>query len=202
MRANAFCVKFSSSVIPFDEQNKNYNLSLKKTPTTSLLDIAIMQSRHVMVGNKALKELWGIPKPRKKVCGTSVADNVLELEGVLSSSHVFEYQIITKMDNDYFWKLIKIKRNVGSVRDRDKTTVPYSEHEHEVIGRLVRGETPDDTKREENDDLSEASNDESICPNRSEGVTIDNNSNIDEDEELTNEQLVTKSALALKNKEI
>ena len=81
-----------------------------------------------MVGDKAAKELWGIPKPRKRFFGTSVADDVLELKGVLSSSHVFEYQITMKMDNDYSWKLIKIKRNVGSVRGRDKTTVPYSEH--------------------------------------------------------------------------
>jgi hypothetical protein len=76
--------------------------------------------------------------------------------------------------------------------------VPYSEHEREVIGRLVRGGTPDDTEREDNDDLSEASNNESICPNRSEGVTIDNNSDSDGDEELTDDQGVTKSVLALK----
>ena len=128
----------------------------------------------------------------------SVEDNVLELEGVLSLSHVFECQITTKMDDDYFWKLIKIKRNVGSVRDRDKSTVPYSEHELGVIGRLVRGETSDDTEREDNDDLSLASNDKSICPNRREGVTIENNSDSDGDEELTDDQRATKSALALK----
>ena len=85
-----------------------------------------------------------------------------------------------------------------AVRDRDKTTVPYSEHELGVIGRLVRGETSDDTKREDDDDLSSASNDESICPNRSEGVTIENNSDSDGDEELTDDQRATKSALALK----
>ena len=112
------------------------------------------------------QELWGIPKSRKKNRGTSVEDDVLELEGVLSSSHVFEYQITTKMNNDYFWKLIKIKRNIGSVCDRDKTTVPYSEHELGVIGRLVRGEASDDTEREDDNDLSSASNNKIICPNR------------------------------------
>ena len=173
-------------------------MSLKKTPTTSSLDIAIMRSRHVMVGEKATKELWGMPRLRKKIRGTSVEDDVIELEGVLSSSHVFEHQITTKMDDDYFWKVIKIKRNVGSVRDRDKSTVPYSEHELGVIGRLVRGETPDDTERDDDDDLSTASNDESICPNRSEGVTMDNNSDSDDDEEVTDDQRATKSALALK----
>ena len=62
-----FCVNLSSSVIPFDEQNENYNLCLKKTPTTSSLDVAIMRLRHVMVGNKAAKELWGIRKQGKQV---------------------------------------------------------------------------------------------------------------------------------------
>ena len=35
--------------------------------------------------------------------------------------------------------------------------------------------------------------------NRSEGVTIENNSDSDGDEELTDDQRATKSALALKN---
>ena len=57
MRANVFCVKLSSSVVAFDEQNKNYNLCLKKTPTTLSLDVAIMRLHHVMMGEKAAKEL-------------------------------------------------------------------------------------------------------------------------------------------------
>ena len=127
-----------------------------------------------------------------------VADDILEIEGVLSSSHVFENHLSTKMDNYFFWKLINVKCNIGSVRDHDKTTVLHSEHEVEVIYRLIRGESCNDAEREDDDDLSDMSNDESICPNRTEGVTIDNNSESDGDKELTDDKHATKSALALK----
>ena len=127
-----------------------------------------------------------------------VADDILEIKGVLSSSHVFEDHLSTKMDNYFFWKLINVKCNIGSVRDHDKTTVLHSEHEVEVIDRLIRGESCNDAEREDDDDLSDMSNDESICPNRTEGVTIDNNSESDGDKELTDDKHATKSALALK----
>ena len=42
------------------------------------------------------------------------------------------------------------------------------------------------------------SNDESICPNRTEGVVVDNDSDSDGDEDLTHDEHAKKSALALK----
>ena len=131
MRANVFCVKLSSRVMSFDEQKENYNLCLKQTPTTSSLDIAIMRSRHVMAGDKAAKELWGVPKRRDRTRGTTLADDTLELEGVLFVANVFVCHTPTPMDTNYFLKLIGAKENVGSVRDHDKTTVPLTEHDAE-----------------------------------------------------------------------
>ncbi len=51
-----------------------------------------------------------------------------------------------------------------------------------------------------NDDDNESivSNDESICPNRTEGVIVDNDSDSDGDEDLTEDERAKKSALALK----
>ena len=181
MRANVFCVKLSSRVMSFDEQKENYNLCLKQTPTTSSLDIAIMRSRHVMAGDKAAKELWGVPKRRDRTRGTTLADDTLELEGVLFVANVFVCHTPTPMDTNYFLKLIGAKENVGSARDHDKTTVPLTEHERGVIGRLTGGESEHD----DDDNESTVSNDESICPNRTEGVVVDNNSNSDGDEDLT-----------------
>jgi hypothetical protein len=129
MRANVFCVKLSSRVVVFDEQNENYNLCLKQTPTTSSLDVAIMWSRHVMAGDKAAKELRGVPTRRDRTRGTSLADDTLELEGVLFAANVFVRHTPTPMDTNYFWKLIGAKVNVGSARDHNKTTVPLTEHE-------------------------------------------------------------------------
>jgi hypothetical protein len=117
---------------------------------------------------------------------------------ILSSSNVFENHLSVKMDKDYFRKLINVKLNVGSARDHNKSTVPYSEHERELIGRLIRGELPNDTARDDNDDLLEASDEKSICPNPREGATVDDNSESNGDEELTNDEHATKAALALK----
>ena len=46
--------------------------------------------------------------------------------------------------------------------------------------------------------LSDMSNDGSICPNTTEGVTVDNNSESDGDKELNDDKHATKAALALK----
>ena len=99
MRANVFCVKLSSRVVAFDEQNENYNLCLKQTPTTSSLDIAIMRLCHVMAGDKAAKVLWGVPIRRDRTRGTSLAEDTLELEGVLFAANVFVHHTPTPMDN-------------------------------------------------------------------------------------------------------
>jgi hypothetical protein len=57
MRANNFCVKSSGKTVAFDEENKNYNLQIKCTPVTMSLDVAIMRSHHVIIGDKAAKEM-------------------------------------------------------------------------------------------------------------------------------------------------
>jgi hypothetical protein len=62
MRANSFCVKSSGRGVAFDKQNEHYNLRLKNTPVAPLLDLAIVQSLHAILGVKAAKELWGLPK--------------------------------------------------------------------------------------------------------------------------------------------
>ena len=84
-----------------------------------------------MAGDKAAKELWGVPKRRDRTRGTTLADDTLELEGVLFVANVFVCHTPTPMDTNYFLKLIGAKENVGSVRDHDKTTVPLTEHDAE-----------------------------------------------------------------------
>ena len=77
-----------------------------------------------MAGDKAAKELWGVPKCCDRTRGTSLADDTVELEGVLFTANVFLHHTLTTMDNNYFWKLFGAKENVRSSRDHDKTTVP------------------------------------------------------------------------------
>ena len=89
--------------------------------------------------------------------------------------------------------------NVGSARDHNKTTVPLTEHERGVISRLgTRGESPSDAEHDDDDNESTVSNDESICPNRTEGVSVLNDSDSDGDEDLTEDKRAKKSSLALK----
>ncbi len=87
----------------FDEQTKNYNLFLKKTPPATLLDLAIMQSLHVMVGGKAAKGMWGLHNPRKNgmIRGTTLETDIIELEKLLASCNLFVTHNHTKMNKDF-----------------------------------------------------------------------------------------------------
>ncbi len=89
MRANNFCVKPSGRMVEFDEENKNYNNILKRSPTMPSLDVAIIRSRHVMIGTKASKEMWGLPQKQSRIWGTSLEDDVLELERTLHLCDLF-----------------------------------------------------------------------------------------------------------------
>ena len=174
MRANAFCVKPSGSSVAFDEEIEHYNYILKKTPCTPYLDVAVMRSRHVIAGNKAGVEMWGVPRERSKIHGTSLEDDVTELEQLMRSASVFVSHTATTMHRDYFWAFVKPKPGVGSPRDHCKTTVEYNEHEHELVRRVFAKDIQDDYAQngEEHedgeglrDDISAVSNDESICAN-------------------------------------
>lgn len=88
-RANAFCVKPSRSAIAFDEEIENYNNLLKKTPSTPSLDVKVIKSHHVMAGDKAGKKMWGIPNRRSLIRGTSLEDDILELEVLMHSASIF-----------------------------------------------------------------------------------------------------------------
>ncbi len=63
------------------------------------------------------------------------------------------------------------KTNVGSMHDCDKTLIPYTEHEHCLICRIIREQVNDDNQDSDNDnheehDVSEMSNDESTSQNQ------------------------------------
>jgi hypothetical protein len=101
MRANTLCVKSTGRAVPFGKGNKNYNPMLKRTPVTPLIDVAIARSRHVMIAAKAVKEMWGLPSTRGNIRGTSLEDNIIELEHVLSSCDIFVTSDLVLMHKDY-----------------------------------------------------------------------------------------------------
>ncbi len=96
MRANAFCVKSSGWSVAFDEENEHYNCLLKRMPVTPSLDLAIMRSRHAIAGSKSAREMWGLPHNRWKR-GTSLDDDILDLESLLGVSGVFVSTVSCKM---------------------------------------------------------------------------------------------------------
>jgi hypothetical protein len=44
------------------------------------------------------------------------------------------------MHEDYFWSVICLRLNVGSLCDHNKTNTPYTKHKEEMLCRIVRGE--------------------------------------------------------------
>lgn len=136
MHANAFCVKPSGRSVAFDEENEHYNCLLKQMPVTPLLDLAVMQSRHVIAGNKTAREMWGLSQHRWKR-GTSLEDDILDLESLLGVSGVFVLMAPCKMTKTYFWDLVRAKGQVMSPRDRNRTTKPYSEHENVLLNNVM-----------------------------------------------------------------
>jgi hypothetical protein len=142
MRANNFCVKSSGHAVAFDEQNENMNLRIKRCPKADSLDLAIRRSRHLIVGGKGAKELWGDRKRKNtttdSIRGNSLEDDVALLEQLLLRSNIFMTHDKTKMVKEYFWDHVRPNTNpVGTQRDHDRTSVPYSNHESVMLSRLV-----------------------------------------------------------------
>ncbi len=153
---------------------KNYNLQLKRTPAKMSLDVAIVRSHHVMIGDKAAKEMWGVPKRLGKIRGTLLEDDSFELEGVMHLCLIFVSHKPTPIHKDCFWNILHPNTNVRSIHDHDKTTIPHSEHKCDLICRIIRGEVDNDNQDadydyHDKDDVSKVSNDKSICNNNSEG---------------------------------
>jgi hypothetical protein len=140
MRANSFCTKPSGATVAFDEENEHYNRMLKQMPVAPTLEGAVMRSRHVVLANKAAKEMWGLPKSRWKR-GTSLTDDIFDIEGMLATCGVFSSYNAVKMDKDYFWNCVRRKvSGVGSPRERERTTLPLSQHECVMSHRLLGGD--------------------------------------------------------------
>jgi hypothetical protein len=160
------------------------------------LDIAVMRSRHVMAGDKASKEMFGIPEQRKNIRGTSVESDIIELEQLLHSAYVFCAHTPVIMTRDFFFNLVKPKTGVGSPRDICKTTVAFDEHETEMNCRVFTGNIicddevhPYDQLQEDGvgflrDDMSAVSNDETIGANSmsSAAVRVDDMDSNDDDD--------------------
>jgi hypothetical protein len=82
------------------------------------------------------------------------------------------------MRQDYFWNVVEPRINVGSPRDKSKTTLPFDQHEQEFHRRVIVGVHDGDEIDICNDDdniddsslMTMLTNDDSICHSVSEGV--------------------------------
>jgi hypothetical protein len=161
MRANNLCVKPSGHAVAFDEQNENMNLRLKRCPKVDSLDLAIRRSRHLIVGGKAAKELWGDRKRKKittdRIRGNTLEDDIALLEQLLVRCNIFMTHEKTKMVKEYFWEHVRPNDSpVGSRRDHDRTDLPLSNHETVMLSRLVHVESTDEGKSSnDTDDVDE-----------------------------------------------
>ncbi len=198
MRANNFRVKSLSKAVAFDKENKHCNLPLKCTPVTMSLDVSIMRSRHVTIADKAAKEMWGVPKRWCIIRGTSLQNDILELEGVMHLCLIFVSHKSSPMHKDYFWNIVCPKTNVGFIRDCDKTTIPHTEHKHGLICRIIRGQVNNDKQDSDNDnhdkdDVSKMSNDNNSEVNFIHAIDDD-----DFDGDVTNEECAARLEITCK----
>ncbi len=89
---------------------------------------------------------------------------------------------------------------VGSPRDHDRTSMPYSEHKNVLLTRIVIGQNSHDETdglAEDDENGSVMSNEDSICSNNSKGVNVyhgDPNNN-----DMTNEDREGMLENSLKN---
>jgi hypothetical protein len=121
---------------------------------------------------------------------------------------IFVMHTATPMTRDYFWDKITPRTDVGSPRDRAKTTMGFDEYEEVFISTVFRGEediecngavVPNDnqsTDNEGDDKNSVVSNDKSVCRNHNNS----NSRNEDDDEDvlLTQEEREQRLAIAIK----
>ncbi len=129
-------------------------------------------------------------------------DDILELEGVMHLCLVFVSHKPTPTHKDYFWNIVHPKTNVRSICDHDKTTIPHTEQECDLICRIIRGEVDDanqdaDHDNHDKDDVSKVSNDKSICNNNLEENYIKGIDDEDSDDDVMNEERAARLEIAL-----
>ena len=64
------------------------------------------------------------------------ADDVQKIEEVLCASGIFQTHNATSMMATYFWQYIVPATNVGTAKDKDKTTVEYDDWEQALHERI------------------------------------------------------------------
>ena len=105
--------------------------------------------------------MWGLPTYRWKR-GTSLDDDILDLESLLGGSGVFVSMVSCKMTQTYFWDLVRPKGPVGSPRDRDRTTIPYTQHKNVLVSVMFWGEAVFDENAVDNDNLVDNEDDDRL----------------------------------------
>ena len=127
----------SGKCVAFDKANEMYNMYIKKAPTNHYLDITCKRSGHVMAATKCASELYGLPKENREArYSATTADDVLKIEEILCATGIFQTHDSTAMTPTFFWQYIVPATNVGSVKDKDRTTVDYDEWEVALHDRI------------------------------------------------------------------
>ena len=68
--------------------------------------------------------------------GSTEAQDLNHIERILYVTSIVVNHKKIEMDNDYFWKHVRKKKNVGSEKDFQKEMVPLTEHELKLHNQL------------------------------------------------------------------
>ena len=108
---------------------------LKIPAPTPYLSVQCKRSRHLMFERKCAGSIFGV-HVRRSTSGASQAANLLVVKSILHDAGVFRNHDKVSMTDDYFWKLVRKRTNVGSEMDKQKEIVPFTKHEQMLHGRL------------------------------------------------------------------
>ena len=118
---------------------------------TIFVSVQCERSRHLMFERKCAGSVFGV-HARESTSGASAAANLLVVESILHEAGVFRNHDEVAMTDDYFWKLVRKRTKVGSEHDKQKETVPFTEHEQLLHNCLCTNDyIPENNYDEEED---------------------------------------------------
>ena len=153
MRINRLIIlSETESGVSFDFVNELYNLWLKTPPSTPYIDTAVERSRHCIMQRICSEEIFDVRKKRAKTTGKSDYIDRITIEFILTRAGIFQSHEKVVMHVDFFWKVIRKRKDSGTVLDRTKEHLPFSKAEERIRDRLNAIEMDENEMVDELDD--------------------------------------------------
>ena len=153
MRINRLIIlSETESGVSFDFVNELYNLWLKTPQSTPYIDTAVERSRHCIMQRTCSEEIFNVRSKPSKTTGKSDYIDKLTIEFILTRAGIFQSHEKVEMHVDFFWKVIRKRKDSGTVLDRTKEHLPFSKAEEQIRDRINNIEMDENDMVDELDD--------------------------------------------------